>query len=372
MRIATIASLGVKELWSLIRDPLMLVLIVYMFSWSVYMSGTAMPDSLHHAPIAIVDEDDSVLSRRIASAFYLPHFLDPQMISIAGIDPGMDSGTYTFVLDIPPGFQREVLAGAAPVIQLDIDATRMSQAFTGGNAIQSIVQGEVAGFVQRHRMVAPPATVELALRARFNPTLEQSWFGSLMEMIGSVTMLSIIASGSALIREREHGTLEHLLAMPVTPAEIILAKIWSMGLIIFTGATLSLLIVVNGFIGMPIDGSLTLFLFSTALHLFASCSLGIFLATVTRSMPQFGMLVVLVLLPLNLLSGNATPRENMPLFIQWLMLAAPTTHFIATAQAVLLRGAGVSAVWLHLLALGVIGAVFFVVSLRRFRRSVSP
>ncbi|MCL5739327.1 MAG: ABC transporter permease, partial [Betaproteobacteria bacterium] len=220
--IANIWRLGIKELWSLVRDPMMLVLIVYTFTVSIYVAATAMPESLHKAAIAIVDEDDSPLSARIVASFYPPHFTTPRLITLAEMDAGMDNGTYTFVLDIPPNFQREVLAGLAPAVQLNVDATRMSQAFTGSGYIQQIVAGEVGEFVQRHRSAAQ-LPVDLNVRVRFNPNLEQAWFGSLMKIINNVTMLSIILTGAALIREREHGTIEHLLVMPVTPGEIMLA-----------------------------------------------------------------------------------------------------------------------------------------------------
>ncbi|HNP42560.1 MAG TPA: hypothetical protein PKI24_23695, partial [Nitrospira sp.] len=95
--------LGVKELWSLWRDPVMLVLIVYTFTLSVYTAASAMPETLHHAPIAIVDEDQSPLSARITSAFYPPHFTAPQMMNFAQVDPAMDAGRITFALTIPPG-----------------------------------------------------------------------------------------------------------------------------------------------------------------------------------------------------------------------------------------------------------------------------
>jgi len=317
-----------------------------------------------------VDEDASPLSARVTSAFYLPHFKPPAMIPLSDIDLGMDSGDYTFVLDIPPDFQRDVLAGKSPAIQLNVDATRMSQAFTGSSYIQQMVLGEVNEFVQRYRNSAVPP-VELALRARFNPNLEQSWFGALMEIINNVTMLSIILTGAALIREREHGTIEHLLVMPVTPFEIMLSKVWSMGLVVLLAAAIALVFVVQGVLRVPIEGSVLLFLAGTALHLFATTSLGIFMATLARSMPQFGLLAILVLMPLQLLSGSSTPCESMPVFVQTVMKVAPTTHFVALGQAILYRGAGLIVVWPQFLALAAIGLVFFGISLNRFRKTIS-
>lgn len=369
-KLANVYRLGAKELWSLWRDPVMLVLIVFSFSFMVYSSASSMPETLNNAPIAIVDEDQSPLSQRIVAAFYPPAFKPPAMITHSEVDPGLDAGIYTFVLVIPPGLQRDVLAGRAAEIQLNTDATRMTQAFAGSGYVQQVVLGEVQTFVQRVRGSPVPA-VDLELRARFNPALEKSWFGALSEIINQITMVSIILAGAALIREREHGTIEHLLVMPVTPSEIMLAKIWSQGLVVLLAAALSLNLVVRGALGVPVQGSIGLFFAGATLHLFATTSLGIFMATVVRNMPQFGMLVVLVLLPLEMLSGGNTPRESMPELVQTVMLAAPTTHFVLLGQAILFRGAGLDVVWPQFAALALIGSALFAFSLARFRRMLS-
>ena len=370
MRAANILHLGVKELRSLLGDPMLLTLIVYAFSFEVYSAAKAMPETLHKAPIAIVDEDRSQLSIRIADAFIAPHFNPPAMITRTEMDRRMDAGLDTFAINIPPNFQRDVLAGRSPAIQLNVDATRMSQAFTGSGYIQSIITTETSVFLQGHR-ADTVATVALNLRARFNPELNQFWFGSVMQVINSVTMLSIILTGAALIREREHGTVEHLLVMPVTPFEIMAAKVWAMALVVLTTTACSLTLVVQGLLRVPIEGSVTLFLVGTALHLFATTSLGIFLGTIARSMPQFGLLMMLVLLPLQILSGSATPRESMPDAVQWIMLAAPNTHFVILAQAILYRGAGLAVVWPQLISLALIGSLLFSLSLARFRKTIA-
>ena len=368
--LSNIYRLGVKELWSLLRDPAMLVLIVYIFTAAIYIAASAVPESINMATIAIVDEDDSPLAKRIASAFYPPKFVRPKMVSLQEVDRGMDKDLFTFALDIPPNFQRDVLAGRKPEIQLNVDATRMSQAFVGAGYIQQMTMEEIDLFVERYRG-ATSLPVELAMRMRFNPNLTRSWFGSVVELINNITMLSIILTGAALIREREHGTIEHLLVMPVTPLEIMLSKVWSMGVVVLVGAACSLLFIIEGALGVPIEGSVPLFLAGTALHLFATTSMGIFLATLARSMPQFGMLLILILLPMQMLSGGSTPRESMPQIVQDLMLAAPTTHFIELGQSILYRGGDLSVVWSSFLFLAVIGGVFFAASLARFRKTIS-
>jgi ABC-2 type transport system permease protein len=370
MRRAVVLQLGIKELRSLWHDKTLLLFVLWAFSFGIYSAATASSRELHNAAIAVVDEDRSALSQRIVRAFYPPYFRPPVLIGLPDVDPGLDAGRYIFVLDIPPNFQRDVQAGRNPTVQVNIDATQMSQAFIGAMYIQNIVTDEVGGFVLR-RSADAVLSIPLLVRVKFNPNLNGIWFGGVMKIVSNITMLSVILSGAALIREREHGTLEHLLVMPLTPIEIMAAKIWANGLVVLGAAGLSLWLVVRGVLGVPIAGSIALFLFGTALHLFSSTSLGIFLGTIARSMPQFGLLMILVIVPLDMLSGGMTPRESMPAAIQTIMLAAPTTHFVRFAQAILYRGAGFEVVWRDFLAIVAIGAVFFLVALARFRRSVA-
>jgi ABC-2 type transport system permease protein len=370
LSLANIFHLGVKELRSLWRDRLLLLFVIWAFSGALYTAAKGAPDRLHRAPMAVVDEDQSTLSQRVVNAFYPPTFMRPTPITLQDMDAGMDAGRYTFVMDIPPDFQRDVLAGKSPAIQLNVDATQMSQAFLGAAYIQSIALGEVSEFVQRERTNTEPP-LDLAMRMRFNPALDNTWFMGVMELINNVTMLSIILTGAALIREREHGTIEHLLVLPLKPVEIMLAKVWAMGAVVMLATALALHVVLRGALGMPITGSIGLFLAGCALNLFATTSMGIYLGTIARSMPQLGLLMILVLLPLEMLSGGMTPRESMPEVVRFIMLGAPTTHFVSFAQAILYRGADLSIVWPQFAAIALIGAVFFIAAWRRFRSAVS-
>lgn len=368
-KFANIYNLGVKELWSLFRDPMLLILIAFTFTVSVYTAATAVPDGLQNAAIAIVDEDRSTLSERIQSAFYPPQFTLPEEITLSEMDSGMDRGKYTFVLNIPPSFQQHLLGGREPTIQLNIDATRMTQGFTGNMIINQIINAEVREYLKRERIDAD-LPVNIVERMRFNPNLTASWFGAINEVINLVTMLSIILTGAAVIRERERGTIEHLLVMPLTPFEIMLSKVWAMGLVVLIASSLSLIFVVQGVLDVPIEGSILLFIFGAALNLFATTSIGIYLATIARNMPQFGMLLLLVLVPLQMLSGGMTPRESMPELIQNIMLLAPTTHFIELGKAILFRGAGLTIVWPSMLYLILIGVAFFYFANRRFKNTI--
>lgn len=369
-RHSNIFQLGIKELRSLWRDKALLLFVVFAFTGLIYIVASTTSIALNNAPIAIVDEDQSPLSKRIINAFYPPYFKIPDIITLSDIDPSLDNGSYTFVLNIPPYFQRDVMAGKQPSLQVNIDATRMSQAFIGDNYIQTIIGDEVNEFVKGYRDVYT-LPVQQSSHIMFNPNMTSVWFGSVMELMNVITMISIILTGAAVIREREHGTLEHLLVMPLTPFEIVVAKIWANGLVILLAAAFSLFVVIEGFLQVPIHGSAALFLFGASIHLFATTSLGVLLGTQARTMPQLGLLMILILLPLQMLSGGVTPRESMPDIVQNIMLFAPTTHFVKFAQAILYRGAGWEVVWPYFLALLAIGTVCFLFALVRFRKSVA-
>lgn len=367
--LANIFHLGVKEFRSLYRDPAMLVLILWAFSLGIYVAAHAQPESLQKAPVAIVDEDRSALSMRFIDSLYPPYFSTPVVTTEQDANDGMNNGRYSFSVDIPPNFQRDVLAGRQPAVQLNVDATLVSQAFIGAGYLQTIMTTEANDFAQRYRSV-PSLPAEIEPRMMFNPNLTQAWFSAVMEIINNVTMLSIVLTGAALIREREHGTIEHLLVMPLTPFEIMVSKVWSMALVVLMAAAFGLEVMVKGVMGVPVAGSVPLFLAGVVVSLLATTSMGIFLGTVAQSMPQFGLLMILVLLPLQILSGSLTPRESMPYLVQKIMLLAPTTHFVSMAQAVLYRGAGFDVVWPQFLAMFGIAVLFFTAALFRFRRSI--
>jgi ABC-2 type transport system permease protein len=366
-KLANIFWLGTKELRSFFHDAVLLGLVVYSFSLAVIAQAQSNTQEVHNASIGIVDEDNSELSRRIAGAFLPPYFKPPQQISERDVDRLMNTGRYTFVLDIPPNFQRDVLARRSPSAQLAVDATAMMQAGIGSGYALQIVNGEVAQFVTRTE-VAPRPTVNLAVRIAFNPNVTTSWFMSIMAIITNITMLAIILAGAAIIREREHGTMDHLMVMPLTPFEIAMAKVWANGLVITVAVGLSLALVVRVIMGIPIAGSVPLFMLGVALYLFFTTAVGILLGTIARSMPQLGLLYIMIALPMNLLSGANTPVESMPPFLRTLMQVSPSTHFVSFAQAILYRGAGIDVVWPQFLAVTLIGGVFFVVALMRFRR----
>ncbi|TYB85413.1 ABC transporter permease [Oceaniovalibus sp. ACAM 378] len=368
--LSNVYRLGLKELRSLRADPVLIFLIIYVFSFAVYAVATGAKLEVINASVAYVDQDRSDLTGRIVGAILPPEFDTPVEISTSEVDKVMNNGDYVFVLSFPPRFEADVLAGRQPSVQLNVDATAMVQAGNGSVFLQEIFTTEVAKFVSGDD-TASRLPIDLIVTTQFNPNLQSTWFSSVMQVINNITILSVLLTGAALIREREHGTIEHLLVMPVSPSEIMMAKIWANGLAIVIGAVLSLWIVIQGVLAVPIAGSIPLFVAGTVVYLVSVTGLGILLATFTTSMPQFGLLALPVLVVMNLLSGSTTPMESIPNWLQTVMQIAPSTHFVAFSQAILYRGAGLETVWTNLVIMAALSIVFFVIALTRFRQSMA-
>ncbi|MFN4311600.1 MAG: ABC transporter permease [Ferrovibrio sp.] len=360
-----------KEITSLLRDRVLFVFMIYACTLMVYAQATGTSHDLVRASLGVVDEDRSALSQRIVDAFRPPRFQAPVMVAPQEVDRAMDHARYTFVLNIPPDFQADVLAGRSPEIQLLIDATAVMQAGIGGNYINSIVSDEIGRFLRRDAAAAGNDAVELKLRVAFNQTLESTWFTGAMALLQVLNMLAILLTGAALMREREHGTLEHLLVMPVRASEIMLAKIVANGGVIMAMSLVSLFVVLQALLGLRVAGSVLLFYAGTAIYLFFAAALGIFLATLARTMAQFALLFMLVQMPMQLLSGAFTPLEAMPDWLQMAVQLLPTKHYVALTQAILSRGAGLDVVWPEFLAILAMGAAAFAFSLMRFRDFLS-
>lgn len=366
-----IYRLGVKELISLSRDPVLLFLILYSLTFSVYTPSKSAVMEVANASIAIVDEDNSEAARTIRQAMLPPLFLSAKAIPFSEINRAMDSGRFTFVINVPPKFQADLEKDAKPELNIITDATAMSQAGRGPSYIRKIVNNAVAPFWSGRGDPANAPLVRLETRARFNQNMEQGWFVAINQVINNVSILAIFLTGAAVLREREHGNIEHLLVMPLRPFELMFAKVWANGLVVMVAAMASLFIVVKGALGVPIVGSTLLFAAGLGIYLFSVTALGVLLATIVRSMPQFGLLAFPIFIVMSLCSGGQTALESMPIWLQHAMQFVPSTHFVAFSQAVLFRGANFAIAWPDMAKMFAIGAVYSVFTLFRFRKMLA-
>jgi ABC-2 type transport system permease protein len=362
--------LGLKELRSLCSDVVMVLFVAYAFTMAIYVQATGTSNEVNNASIAFVDEDDSALSLEMMNAFYPPRFQRPALIAAEDVEDAMDRGRFMFVVDIPPEFENDLRAQRQPEIQLNIDATAMQQAGIGSNYIKNILNDRISSFMRRQDKV-DNQPVRLVVRKMFNPNGTSAWFTSVVAIINQITLLTVVLTGAAVIREREHGTLEHLLVMPLNSFEIALAKVWANGLVILIATATSLYLVVHKALAVPFAGSVPLWFAGVILYLFFATALGIFLGTIARSMAQFALLIILVIVVLQLLSGGSTPVESQPTWLQYLTFLLPSRHFVSFSQIIIYRGGGWNAVWQQFLIVAAVGVGFFYYSLTLFRKSIA-
>ncbi|MDO8863629.1 ABC transporter permease [Haliea sp. E1-2-M8] len=359
-----------KELKSVIGDPVMVILILWSFVVAVLLEASGAGDTVRNAAIAIVDEDQSVLSRQISAGLLPPWFQTPVAMSPEQADAAMNTGRVMFILSFPANFAADVIAGKKPAVQLQIDATAVSQAQLGTDYISNIVQSETRAFLSGNPD-PPDPPLRLELRRAFNPNGNPIWFKAVSSLLNQLSVLTIALTGAAMLREREHGTIEHLMVMPLTPVEVALAKVLATMAVVLAAFIGSLLFVVQGALQVPVAGSVPLLVGGAAVYLWAAAAIGMFLGTMARSMAQFALLVIMVIIPVIMLSGGMGAVESQPEIVQRLTLALPSRHFLAFAKAVTFRGAGIESVWLELVLMAGLGAAFFAASLALFRRSMS-
>ena len=361
-----ILALSGKELRSLFGDTILVIFIVMMFSTMVYNTATNATSDVRNANIGIVDYDRSPLTRQIVAALLPPQFAKPVYVHPNDTHDLLDKSQLTFVLEFPPNFQRDVLAGRAPEAQLLVDATAMTQAGMGSGYITQIFSREIQEFMGVKQQISQAMPVRAAVNLQYNPNNQSSWFMGAAMAGNNIMLITLVLVGAAVIRERERGTMEHLLVMPVTATEIVAAKILANGLVV--SAVLSMKFVVGGAIGAHLAGSLALYALGVVLFMFSVASLSVMLATLAPTMPQYSLLMVPTYIVFMMFSGSTSPRANMPEMAQRVSEYWPSTQFAHFAQSVMFRGAGLETVWVQLVALSVAGVVFLGLALVRFRK----
>lgn len=357
--------LSVKEWKSFFSDKIMMLLVVLIFSFSIITVSKSISTEIKNARVAVVDEDKSYTSRRITNAIQKPYFQAPiYYSSLKEAQFAMDRGEVLFILVLPQNLERYLLSNENITIQITADATVVSQAGVGINYLSQIIAQEL-------KKINPKNTEEsifsIATVVKYNPNFNDTWYLSLMNLATFIFMLSMMLVGAAIMREKERGTMAHLLVLPVTADEIALSKIIANSVIITIAASCSLFFVIKGILQVEINGSIGLFILATAVFLFSACAFGVFLATLTGSLPQFALLMIPVFIVLRLISGAETPIDSMPDLMQRVTEFSPQTHFVRLTAMILFRDATVQIILPELLITFAMGVVFLLLALSRFR-----
>ena len=362
-----------KEFKQLFRDPILLAVLLYFFSADIYLAANGIHMDLRQASLMVLDRDRSATSRELIQRFQMPYFdLRGELFDAHQAQTLLDRGEVLAVLSVPPQFQRDLQAGLPVAVQFRVDA---SNAILGTLAI-SYAEEILARFSQEQALERLGGSIQLQAvpriedlhRVYYNPNQNNPWFMSISELLTITTMLSLMLPAAAAVREKERGTIEQLVVTPLSPLQILLPKILSMGIVIVSGVAASLFLVIEPAFQLPIRGSLSLFFLVTALYVFATAGLGLFIASLSRTFGQVVMLVILLMMPLLLLSGAWTPPEAMPDFLRHAMIFSPLSHYIELAYGILLKGAGLAVLWDSLLGLALLGSLLFSFGLWHFRR----
>ncbi len=338
MRLRNILVLARKELITLLFDPILMALIIFSLTFGVQPAGKSVNIEVSNASVAIIDEDNSALSARLRDAILPPSFMRPRMIERHELERAMSDGSFVFVIEIPPNFQEDVSAKRPSEIGIAVDATAIAQASLGTQYLSEIFLREASAFLQEAG-TENSLPILLVPRLVFNTEGNAVWSIALMQTITNLTVLSIILVGAAVIRERERGTIEHLLSMPLSTTELAIAKIGANASVVIAGGILSFWCIAHIWLGVPVRGNFVFVCFGIAIYIFAVSSLGMWLATLVPSMSEFALVGIPVYAVVNLLSGSATPVENMPDVMQKAVRYLPTNQFAEMMQGVVSRGA---------------------------------
>ena len=375
--LSNIFILSLKEVKSLLSDLILVALMVYFFTVAVVVAAKGASQEVRNAPVAVADHDVSALSLRLRDAVRPPHFKIPESVSDEDVQRHMDLGDYYFVLDIPPNYEKDYLDGRKPRIQILVDATAMTLAGTGTGYLSSVLADELGksatDYGRARQSPAEPAVLkaEPAVNVMFNPNSSAIWHMGVVQIVGNLTLLTLMLSGAAVIREKERGTIEHLLVMPVSASEIAIAKVCANGSVIVLLALVSLWCIVHAGLGVPIEGSMWLLTGGMLIYVLSFASLGILLAVLAPSMPQFGLLCIPVYMLVYLLAGATSPVESMPETMQKIIQISPTTQFVSFVQDVVHRGSEIDDVYRRLLIMLGQGLFFLILALSRFKSMLS-
>ncbi len=363
-----------KELKQLYRDPVLLAILVYFFTADVYLAGSGMSMTLHNGPIVTLDHDHSAASRDLIYRFRPPYFdLQGEITTKKSAEALLNHDQVLAVLDIPPHFQHDLLLGKPVALQIQVDASNTSL-----GTLASSYAGEITARFGRDyslqrlglsaEQINSTPIIDDRHRVLYNPNQTDSWFMSISELLTVITMLSMMLPAAAAVREKERGTIEQLTVSPLTPLQILLPKVLSMGLVILLATAVCLYLVMLPAFRLPIKGSSALFFTVTSLYVFATAGFGLFIAAISRNLGQVSMLVFLLLMPIILLSGAWTPPEAMPAGLRYAMFISPLFYFIELGYGILLKGAGIAVLWDSILCLTLLGSIILSLGVWRFRR----
>ena len=367
MRWRRFASLVRKELIQFLRARAMLALILYLFTGEVFQCTDAMRFDVRDLPTAIVDSDRSATSRALARALSSSGYFRLVYAATRNDELAADlnSGAVVAAVIVPEGFERDVTQGKPATLQLLLDGTNANTASVAHGYAQRIVHNFAMSRVQG-AMVLPVSHVP---RVWYNSELEYSYFMVLSMIALAGTMVGIITAAASAVREKESGTLEQLLVTPATTFELIAAK--SVPPLLVTLIALFPSLLIAEAVGVPLRGSLPLFILFSVIFMLSNLGLGFLVATMSDTLQQALLISFLIMFPMLFLSGTIVPLESMPKALQYAAQLSPLRHYMEVVLSLFLKGVGLDILWPRLLALLGLGTVLLGLGVARFRRQLT-
>lgn len=365
-----------KEFIQMWRDKMLLFILVWSFTVSPFIASNGMSMEINHHPYVVYDQSQSQSSRELLSRFQEPYFrLLDVVYSNREVVDYLDSGKASMVIIIPPDFERKLSSDSPAAFQVISDGTIslsatvavMYVAQISGNYTLDLI--EQRGFGTLTRQSIPHVNIET--RTEYNPNRTNAWFSGLVDFISKITMVSLLLTAAAVVREKEYGTIEQLMVTPARSFEIFLSKIIPNIFLIVPLSVVGLVGVMKGFYGLPIAGNIFLFYLVLVLYIFVMSSLGIQIALLAKNLPQAIMMMMFLLMPMIFLSGTFTPTEAMQPWMRWTGMLIPMHYFVDFTFDVLLKGNSLYYVWPSILGLVVLGTGLFISSSRIFYKQFS-
>lgn len=375
--LARIRQMFIKEFIQLFRDPKMRGIIFMMPFMQLLVFSYAVTTDVKNIAIGLYDLDNSVYSRRLAAMFVESGFFEVKeyITEDARTKALMDHSRVQAILQINKGFDGRLRGGKTAPVQLILDGTdsnTSSIVLNYANKIVSVFSQAIKaqGISSRAGPPGQPGLIEVRSRAWFNENLESRIFyvPGLIALILSILTLTL--TSTAIVREREIGTMEQIMVTPITPAEFIIGKTLPFALVAFVDVFMIMLIGLLWF-KVPMRGSILLLLVATVLYLMTTLGTGLFISTVSKTQQQSTMATFFFVMPTMLLSGFLFPVSNMPEAVQWLTLLNPMRYFLIIIRGIFLKGVGLDILWPQMLALLVIGVFMIWLSSRKVKKTLA-
>jgi len=368
-----IKAILIKEFKQVLRDPRMRSIIFISPLLQIILFGYAANRDINNIPTAIYDRDNTKQSRQLVRDFTYSKYFIPKYYIYSDKEQNniLDKGLASVVIRIDRGFGRNLIAGKDADIQLAYDGSDSNTAMVIMGYANTIVSGYqnslLKSEIDANGLVITPPEVDLRERAWFNENLISCNYYLPGVIASIVTIMSLLLTSMAIVREKEIGTMEQLIVSPLRPLELIFGKLIPFGVIALMQAILITTLGVLWF-RIPFRGSLFLLLISTVIFLFTSLGVGLFISTIASTQQEAMMSVFLFYMPAFLLSGFAYPIANMPEVIQWFTYINPLRYFLVIVRSVFLKGVGIGILWTQLVPLLIIGLFVITMSSLRFRK----